>query len=132
MTFRVLHAAQWVMAELVRLFHDLDVAEAQTAVDALIDRTLPTLWRVGDVTRVLTTGLSLDDQTLLLLYAEPHGVHEKELARNLERDRLDNYRKVLRRLHGRRQIEYNAETREAIISPLGINDVEIRLLPLYG
>lgn len=54
----VLHAAQWIMAELVRLFHNVTVTEATAVVDALVDRTVPVLWQVGDVTRVLNPSLT--------------------------------------------------------------------------
>lgn len=124
----VLHTSQWVMAELVRLFHDLDVAEATAVVDGLVDRTVPVLWQVGDVTRVLQPSLKLEDQTLLLLYAEYQGQIDKQLAKNLEQDRLGNYRRVLDRLHKKRHIEYNAANGWVTISPLGVIEVEARLL----
>lgn len=124
----VLHTAQWVMAELVRLFHNVTVAEATTVVDALVDRTVPILWTVGDLTRVLDPEVNLTDGTLLLLYSRAEGMHEKELATNLDQDRLPNYRRVLDKLHKGRLIEYNTATRHAVLSPTGIADVETRLL----
>lgn len=124
----VLHISQWVMAELVRLFHDLDVTDATAVVDGLVDRSVPVLWQVGDVTRVLQPGLSLEDQTLLLLYAEYQGQIDKQLAKDLEQDRPGNYRRVLDRLHKKRHIEYDAANGWATISPLGVIEVEARLL----
>ena len=125
----VLHAAQWVMAELVRIFHSMSVSEAAAVVDALVERTLPVIWRVGDVLRVLDPGISLTDGTLLLLYSEAlAGMDERTLARSLEQDRLANYRRVLKRLHAERKVEYDAEKGWAILSPRGVNDVEDRLL----
>jgi hypothetical protein len=124
----VLHAAQWVMAELVRLFHNVTVSEATAVVDALVDRTVPVLWTVGGFTRVLDPGVNLADGTLLLLYSRADGLQDRELSANLEAGRLDNYRRVLERLHRLRLIEYNAGTRQAILSPVGIADVEARLL----
>jgi len=124
----VLHMSQWIMAELVRVFHVVAVDEAARVVDALVDRTVPILWQVGDVTRILDTRLNLDDGTLLLLYSEVQGVHETKLAESLEQDRIGNYRRVLQRLHGKRLVEYSNATRIAVISPLGIKDVEERLL----
>jgi hypothetical protein len=104
------------------------VDEAARVVDALVDRTVPILWQVGDVTRILDTRLNLDDGTLLLLYSEVQGVHETKLAESLEQDRIGNYRRVLQRLHGKRLVEYSNATRIAVISPLGIKDLEERLL----
>jgi hypothetical protein len=34
-------AARWVVAELVRLFHDVDTATATSLVDALVERVVP-------------------------------------------------------------------------------------------
>jgi hypothetical protein len=124
----VLHTAQWVMAELVRLFHNVTIAEATAVVDALVDRTVPILWKVDDVTRILDPSINLADGTLLLLYSQAQGLHETELATSLEQDRLTNYRRVLERLHRQRLIEYNTTSRRIIISPIGIKNVEERLL----
>lgn len=125
----ILHAAQWVMAELVRMFHDTDIKTATAVVDALVDRTLPIIWQVGDARRVLDTALSLPDSTLLLLYGEAEGATDRRLVSDLEQPRLDNYRRVLRRLHAHRMIEYTAATGLAVISPKGEKHVEERILP---
>jgi hypothetical protein len=97
-------------------------------VDALVDRTLPVIWEVDAVKRVLDTWLSLTDQTLLLLYSEPGSISDKDLAKYLEQDRLANYRRVLDRLHKARAIEWNKATGMVTLSPLGREDVEDRLL----
>lgn len=128
----VLHATQWVMAELVRIFHDTDVEAATKIVDALVDRTLPVLWKVGEHRRVLDTSLNLTDATLLLLYGMPGGSTDRQLARDLEQPRLSNYRRVLHRLHTSRQIEYTESEGLAVISPKGQKDVEERLLPMFA
>lgn len=125
----VLHTAQWVMAELVRMFHATDVATATAVADALVDRTLPIIWKVGDARRLLDTRLSLPDSTLLLLYGEAAGSVDKRLVDDLEQPRLDNYRRVLRKLHEQRLIEYDAGTGLALISPKGEKYVEERILP---
>jgi hypothetical protein len=125
----VVHAAQWVMAELVRLFHDADVDTAAKVVSALVDRTLPVIWKVGDVRRVLDATLNLADSTLLLLYGDSEPVTERALARDLKQPNLGNYRRVLKRLDEQLLIEYRGETGEAFISPKGEKEVEERLLP---
>lgn len=124
----VLHTTQWVMAELVRMFHSTDITTATTVVDALVDRTMPLLWEVGGVTRILDPAMSLADGTLLLLHASPQGLTDKSLAESLEQDRPSNYKRVLLRLHQSRRIEYNGKSGMAMISPLGVQDVEERVL----
>lgn len=128
----VLHAVQWIMAELVRMFHDTDVDTATRIVDALVDRTLPIVWKVGNVRRILDTSLNLTDSTLLLLYGELAGATEHSLAADLEQPRLSNYRRVLRRLHEARLIEYNESSGLVVVSPKGQKYVEERLLPSVG
>jgi hypothetical protein len=127
----VMHAARWVMAELVRMFHDTDVSTATKIVDALVDRSLPVVWQVAGVRRILDTSLSLTDKTLLLLYTESAGAKDTDLARDLEQDRIGNYRRVLQRLHANRLIEYSGSG-VAVISPKGEKDVEERLLAVVS
>jgi hypothetical protein len=126
----VLHSAQWVMAEFVRIFHGLSVDEATATVDALVERTTPTIWKVGEAKRVLNTSLSLADKTLLLLYSSTGAVHDKDLADwlELEKQTLSSYKaRVLRPMHSARILEY-AKDGSVTISPLGIAEVETRLL----
>jgi hypothetical protein len=124
----VLAAAKWVVAELIRLFHNTDVDTATEVVDALVDRTLPLIWEVDGVRRVLDTTLPLAEQSLVLLYADPSPISEKDLATYLEQDRLANYRRVLDKLHKSRMVEWNKATGMVTLSPLGRQDVEDRLL----
>ena len=72
----VMESAKWILAELIRVFHDINTQEATEIVDALIDRTIPVIWEVGEVRRVLKTGLPMKLQTLLLLYSIPGSVPE--------------------------------------------------------
>jgi hypothetical protein len=125
----VRHTAQWLMAELVRLFHALDVSEAAKVVDALVDRTVPVIWEVGAVRRVLDESLSLADSTLLLLYSSIDGETDRQLASNLEQDRLANYRRVLDRLHSGRLVEFDRSSGLVKISPKGSKYVEESVLP---
>jgi len=124
----VLHSVQWVMAELVRILYQTDVKTATDTVGALVDRTVPIIWEIGEVRRVLDTSLSLADGTLLLAYSAPGGVSDHQLAMDLEQSRLANYRRVLGKLHSARKIEYTKATGLVVISPPGIREVEERLL----
>jgi hypothetical protein len=59
----------WILAELIRVFHNVSTKEAQEAVDALSERKLPLIWSPnGQLKRVLDTSLGARDQTLLLLH----------------------------------------------------------------
>jgi hypothetical protein len=121
----VLHTAQWVMAELIRMFHATDVSTAQATVDVLVDRTVPLVWQVGDVLRVLDPSMRLSDATLLLLYSVvARGMQDRALASNLEQERLANYRRVLHQLHEDRYVEYDRRSGAVVISPRGERYVE--------
>jgi hypothetical protein len=63
----VLSMSNWVMGELVRVYHNLTTAQAQQFVDALVEVRLPTVWTGDDgVKRVLETSLRLNEKILLL------------------------------------------------------------------
>jgi hypothetical protein len=124
----VLHAAQWVMAEFVRIFHDTDLDTATKVVDALVERTIPLIWQVGGARRILNPSMNLSDSTLLLLHAATGPTNEQTLAKDLEQSRLPNYRRVLRNLHTKRLVEYNESTGAVTLSPLGVKSVEDRIL----
>jgi hypothetical protein len=124
----VLHACQWVMAELVRIFHNTDVDTATAVVDAIVERTVPVIWQAGGIRRLLDTSLSQRDQVLLLVYGAASGVTDGQLADEMEK-RIENLRKVLRALHDERHIEWKKPGDAAILSPKGVREVEDRLLP---
>lgn len=124
----VLAMAKWIVAELVRLFHNTDVRTATEVVDALVDRTLPVIWEVDGVKRHSTRRSRWPIRPLLLLYAEPGAVSDKDLAKYLQQPRLANYRRVVDRLHKARTVEWNTATGMVTLSPLGREDVEDRIL----
>lgn len=125
----VLGMASWVVAELVRIFHNVSTKEAQDSVDALIERKIPLIWEVEGVHRVLNPKMPAKDQTLLLLHQKIGWVDEKDLVLWVEYSTLTLFRaRVLDSLHRDRLIEYDRKTRRARISPKGGKDVEERIL----
>jgi hypothetical protein len=124
----VLAGAKWVVAELVRIFHNVTTAEAAAVVDALVERVVPAIWTIGTTRRVLVRGLSMKDQTMLLLYASAGWVDEGQLVAAIEHSNPSVYRRdVLIVAHKGRLIEYEAANRRAHISPLGVAYVEEKL-----
>lgn len=124
----VVAMAKWVVAELVRLFHDVDTATATTAVEALLDRELPVIWHVGPRVRVLTAKLTWRDQMLLRLYTATGSVPVAALVADLEHPRPAYFRRdVLRPSHTARLIEWDQAAGTVQISPLGIRYVEEHL-----
>lgn len=125
----VLHAAQWVMAELVRIFHDTKVEIATKMVDALVDRTVPIIWEVNGRRRIQDPNMRLADKTLLLLYGSTAGVTDEVLCKDLKHARLRDYKRVLRTLDAQVMVEYDEASRLVAISPNGEKYVEEALLP---
>ncbi len=127
----VLAMAQWVMAELVRLFHGTDARTATEAVDALVERTIPVVWEVDGKRRVLDCSLKMKQKMLLLLYSVPGAVSEATLVDWLEHSNPTVFRRdVLVPAHNARHVEYDRTAKTVRLSPLGAREVEQKL-PLH-
>lgn len=121
--------ASWVMAELVRIFHGVTTKEAQESVEALIERKTPLIWEIKGVKRVQNPGVSAKDQTLLLLHQSSGWAPSSDLVNWVGYANASAFRKrVLLALHQARLIEYDQISSRARISPLGVEDVERRIL----
>jgi hypothetical protein len=126
----VMASANWLMAELVRIFHNVSLADAQTAVDALVEKRHPIVWEIEGTKRVLDPNMKAADRTLVLLYSEPSWAPDDDLFKWVEYRSLTNYRReILLPLHTERKIEYDVKLRRAMISPRGIQFAEENLLP---
>jgi hypothetical protein len=120
----------WILAELIRVFHNVSTKEAQEAVDALSERKLPLIWSPdGQLKRVLDTSLGARDQTLLLLHQALAWVDDAELFRSIEYSNASMYKtNVLTKLHKDRLIEYDRAQKRARISPKGSAHVENEII----
>jgi hypothetical protein len=127
----VLAMARWILAELVRVFHDLSADGAEILVEALTTRDVPAIWEVGDTRRVLVPSLPTKDAALLLLYASPAAVADAHLISWLEYGNASRFRAgILKELHSARLVEYDRKAGTVQISPTGITYVEVNL-PLH-
>ena len=122
--------SKWLVAELVRLFHKVSVAEATAVSDALVDRSVPVVWMVRDRRRILAKGLTMRDKMLLLLYSSSIPLAESQLIKWLEHSNPSVVRRdVLRPCHRLGLIDYDPISHEVTLSPTGIIEVE-KTLPL--
>jgi hypothetical protein len=125
----VYNMSSWVMAELIRILHAVTTEEAQGVVNSLVERKMPLVWEAGGIRRVLNPTMGKADQTLVLLYGSSVWTDENDLVKSVEYSSLGMYRKrVLEPLHNERKIEYDRVNRRALLSPVGSNDVEERIL----
>lgn len=121
----VLYAAKWLVAELVRLLHTLTTEEATAVVDGLIEREVAWVWTHGDKKRVLRTGMTWKQQTLVLLLTEAGDVAETDLFRWLEHPAIAAFRRdVLKQMHRSRWIDYDTITRTIRLLPPGVSAAE--------
>jgi hypothetical protein len=121
----VLYMSKWIMADLVRVLHTLTTDEAAEIVDALIERQVALVWRAGEKKRVLRTGLTQKENTLLLLLSEIGEVFEVDLVRWIEQKNVSRYRgNVLRPGHKDRLWEYDEVARTLRLLPPGIAAAE--------
>jgi hypothetical protein len=117
----VVSTSKWLVAELVRLLHVLTTAEATDIVESLIEREVSLVWAHEDTKRVLRTGLTWKEQTLVLLLTDTEPASESDLLRWLEHKSVSNYRRaVLRPMHKDRLIDYDEEKRTIRLLPPGV------------
>jgi hypothetical protein len=126
----VLQMAKWIVAELVRVLHNVDTDTATDIVDTLVERETPLIWEVNGRKRVLNTSLKMKPKTFLLLYASNGAVSERDLVSWLEHSNAGVYRRdILRPAHKARYVEYDQDAGTVQLSPLGVAHVEDELLP---
>lgn len=121
----VLQMSKWIVAELIRVLHEQPVDEAAALVDALVEREIPLVWKVGDKMRVLNPELSYKDTTMILLHAMPGPVRESDLFAWTEHSNASVYRRdILKKEHKARLLEYDEEARTVEVSPRGVEYAE--------
>jgi hypothetical protein len=120
----------WVLAELIRIFHNVSTDVAQAAVDAIIERKSPLIWEKDGIRRVLDPKMSNRNQSLLLLHGKPGWVEVKDLFDWVEYSSLPMFvKRIIQPLHKKeRLIEYDSKRKRVHITPLGIAEVEKRIL----
>ncbi|MCI0696289.1 hypothetical protein L0337_30330 [candidate division KSB1 bacterium] len=127
----VLSMANWIMAELVRVFHQLPTDDAQKVVDSLVERRIPVVWQIGEIRRVLDTSLKLKDQVLLLICSCSAPVASDDLYTWTGYKDRGYFNRLLRSLHDSRFIELSADENTMEILPPGTKYVEDSLLPTF-
>jgi hypothetical protein len=126
----VLLNAKWIVAELVRVVHEMPIEDAVALIDSLVEREVPLVWRVGDKRRVLDAKMSMKDKTLLLLHGLTGPIGEGVLYDWAEHSNMSVYRRdILRVAHKAKLVAYDSDNKTVVISPRGVAYVEERLIP---
>jgi|SRR5882724_5284107 len=121
----VLSMSNWIMGELVRVYHKITTAQAQQLVDALVEVRLPAVWTGDDgVKRVLETNLKLHEEILLLAAVSIPDVTSEQLIEWIEYGDDKYVMRTIRNLHKKRLIEFTEKTHKVCILPPGTKAVE--------
>lgn len=126
----IARVADWVICELIRIYHNMSLEDADALVSSLSTRDIPDIWEVGGKKRVLRGDLDFKQKTLLLLYTSiESAVLAEDLYSWAKYSNFAMYRKrVLGPLDSDNLVEYDREADTVIISPLGVKCVEEEIL----
>lgn len=121
----VFSMCQWIMAELVRVFHNVSVDEASGVVESLIERPIPLLWKVGDRTRILAPQMSAKDKMMALLYGSTEPLSVRDVVETIEYSNLSRFKTAIAApAHKAGLIDFNKKSEMLLISPVGQKYVE--------
>jgi hypothetical protein len=120
----VLSMCNWIMCELVRVYHAMSVQDAQKVVDGLAEVRIPVVWSDGSKKRVLQPALSLPDQLLLLIATTLPHVTVAELQSWSEASDKNYFMKILRGFHKQRLTELDETAGTVQVLPPGTKKVQ--------
>jgi hypothetical protein len=126
----IVRICDWIICELIRIYHNISLEEAQSIINSLSEKMIPEVWEISGKKRSLKKGLNYKDKTLLLLYTEiENGVLTEDIFSWTKHSNTSNYKRdVLIPLHSDDLIEYDQEDEIIYISPVGIDKVEREIL----
>ncbi len=107
----VMAVCDWVMAELIRLYHDCSADEAQNIVDRLVKRSVPIIYD-RDGIKTLLKQTSCEDAALLFLqYEGEKDIPVGDLCKWVEYTYVTTFRrKILHKLHTEKKIYLDEDT----------------------
>ncbi len=115
----VVTSCSWVMGELIRVFHNVSIEEAQSSVDSLAQRRIPLIWEGHDTRRVLQPNLLIRSQILLLLATSKGSVNTCDLLNWIECKNVRYFKTLLRNMHSQRLVELYDDGKHVEILPPG-------------
>lgn len=125
----VIGVLDWVLAEFVRIYHNVSPAVAQTIIDNLVVREVPVIEEI-DGQPVLSTNLGVSDQILVFLYrtGRDDGLAVAELQRQMRHPDRSNLTKAVKNLDKKGLVLLHPSSGKAHITSSGMADVETRHL----
>lgn len=128
----VVTVLDWVLAEFVRLYHNVGADEAQRIVEDLVARQAPIVQDFEGFLKVLDPSLPAREHCLVLLYARgPDGATFAEMSAWVRPSMRSNLQRTLRQLvHDRAYAHFDGERYR--ITQTGMQEVEARGLLVHG
>lgn len=127
----VVSVSNWILAELIRVFHDLSIEEAQQLVNSVAERRVPLIWQGDEVKRVLNPKIETRDQVLILVATSPGKILVKDLRNWTEYKNSTRFIEILKSLHGAKLVEFNERNSTVEILPPGSQEAS-QISELHG
>jgi len=127
----VISILDWVMAEIIRLYHSCSANDAQNTIENIVIRKAPAIQNFDGFLKVLRPKLKVGDYLLVLLYERGNlGASYTELENWIKPSMRANLRRTLHRLiHNNSSVHFNGTV--YVITKLGMIEVEKRKLHQY-
>jgi hypothetical protein len=120
----VVRNMEWVLAELVRLYHDVSATEAHGIIVDLVSKDVPLIQVFDGYPRVLKQLRASDHFLVLLYWRGAEGATLEELKSWARAPMRSQIRRTLNSLDGKDLIHLNAD--QYVLTHLGERDVEER------
>lgn len=100
----VVAICDWVMAELIRLYHNVSPDEAYRIITEIVSKKVPALQEIENKMKTLNPSFNAEERILIVLYhRESRGANRNELSKSLKPSQRGN---ILRTL---KSLEYNED-----------------------
>jgi hypothetical protein len=119
----------WMMAELVRMYHTVSPGEAHAIISDLVTREVPVIEEI-DGQPICSKDLGVSDRVLVFLYraGQQYGLEIAELQRQMRHKDRSNLLKAVKNLDDKGLVLLHPESRKAHITRNGMRDVTERKL----
>lgn len=126
----VLAMCSWIIGELIRVFHNTGIVEAQKIVDFITNRKIPLVWETDKIKRVLNPKIPLNSQILLLVASNSSTTKVTELLKWLDYKDKAYFLRTLKKLHKDKNVNISEDSEEVEILPPGTMKVEKLIVSL--
>lgn len=127
----LLYSTKWVLAELVRLNSTLSSDETLALISSIVERQIDLIWKKDGIVRILNTKIPKSQQVLVFLYDE-NTQSEKKLREAIEYSNNTDFRKILRKYHKERFLEYDSGRKICTITTKGLSEADKIIKKYHG